>query len=146
MMASQAKALFDATGQLWSSGALVGKPAAVFVSTATQVGVLMVHLHFWIGNSEGARKGRHLEKQHYPFASGGRRAGACCQQIIYVNTACCAMQGGGIETTAMTAVTQFAHHGMIFVPCGYAFGEFLWQNWMPAAFWWKLQAWPNLVF
>lgn len=56
------------------------------------------------------------------------------------------MQGGGIETTAMTAVTQFAHHGMIFVPCGYAFGEFLWRNWMPAAFWWRLQAWPNPVF
>ena len=68
MMASQAKALFDATGQLWSSGALVGKPAAVFVSTATQVGVLMVHLHLCIGNSAGARKERHLEKEYYPFA------------------------------------------------------------------------------
>jgi multimeric flavodoxin WrbA len=32
-------------------------------------------------------------------------------------------QGGGIETTALTAVTQFAHHGMVFVPCGYSLGE-----------------------
>ena len=31
---------------------------------------------------------------------------------------CSAVQGGGIETTALTSVTQFAHHGMIFVPCG----------------------------
>ncbi|EFN56868.1 hypothetical protein CHLNCDRAFT_144498 [Chlorella variabilis] len=31
-------------------------------------------------------------------------------------------QGGGIETTIMTAVTQFTHHGMIFVPPGYSFG------------------------
>lgn len=28
-----------------------------------------------------------------------------------------------METTALTAVTQFAHHGMVFVPCGYSFGE-----------------------
>ncbi|GAB4818616.1 hypothetical protein N2152v2_005662 [Parachlorella kessleri] len=34
-------------------------------------------------------------------------------------------QGGGIETTALTSVTQFAHHGMIFVPCGYSFGELM---------------------
>ena len=26
---------------------------------------------------------------------------------------------GGQETTAMTAVTQLAHHGMVFVPLGY---------------------------
>lgn len=29
--------------------------------------------------------------------------------------------GGGQETTAFTAVTQLAHHGMTFVPLGYAF-------------------------
>lgn len=28
-------------------------------------------------------------------------------------------QGGGQETTALTFVTQLAHHGMIFVPTGY---------------------------
>ncbi|KAF8018842.1 hypothetical protein BT93_H3665 [Corymbia citriodora subsp. variegata] len=30
--------------------------------------------------------------------------------------------GGGQELTALTAVTQLAHHGMIFVPLGYTFG------------------------
>jgi len=30
-----------------------------------------------------------------------------------------ATQGGGQETTALTMVTQFTHHGMIFVPIGY---------------------------
>jgi len=32
-------------------------------------------------------------------------------------------QNGGAETTALTFVTQLAHHGMVFVPCGYSFGE-----------------------
>ncbi|PRW51084.1 phospholipase carboxylesterase [Chlorella sorokiniana] len=63
----QVKALWDATGGLWASGALVGKPAAAFCSVATQ--------------------------------------------------------GGGMETTIMTALTQFTHHGMIFVPPGYSFGN-----------------------
>ncbi|KAL6880442.1 hypothetical protein ACP4OV_012007 [Aristida adscensionis] len=31
-------------------------------------------------------------------------------------------QGGGQETTALTAVTQLAHHGMVFVPVGYTQG------------------------
>ncbi|VFQ61609.1 unnamed protein product [Cuscuta campestris] len=31
--------------------------------------------------------------------------------------------GGGQELTALTAVTQLAHHGMIFVPLGYTFGK-----------------------
>lgn len=40
MMPAQFKALFDATGKLWVKGALVGKPAGVFVSVGTQVGLL----------------------------------------------------------------------------------------------------------
>jgi NAD(P)H dehydrogenase (quinone) len=32
------KAFMDSTGQLWQTGALVGKPAGVFFSTATQNG------------------------------------------------------------------------------------------------------------
>lgn len=36
-----------------------------------------------------------------------------------------ASQGGGQETTIMTAVTQLAHHGMIFVPAGYAAGPIM---------------------
>ncbi|KAJ4753909.1 NAD(P)H dehydrogenase (quinone) [Rhynchospora pubera] len=31
-------------------------------------------------------------------------------------------QGGGQETTPLTAITQLVHHGMIFVPVGYTFG------------------------
>lgn len=54
----------DSTGGLWSKGALSGKPAGCFFSTA--------------------------------------------------------VQGGGQETIGLTTVTFFAHHGMIFVPLGYA--------------------------
>nr|GMD20260.1 probable NAD(P)H dehydrogenase (quinone) FQR1-like 3 [Ipomoea batatas] len=31
--------------------------------------------------------------------------------------------GGGQELTGLTAITQLAHHGMIFVPVGYTFGS-----------------------
>jgi len=61
---AQFKCFWDATGQLWAKGALSGKPAGVFFSTATQ--------------------------------------------------------GGGQETIAMTFLTHLVHHGMIFVPLGYA--------------------------
>ncbi len=37
-MCGQMKQFLDATGRLWLSGALVGKPAGVFTSTATQHG------------------------------------------------------------------------------------------------------------
>eukprot|EP00470_Lotharella_oceanica_P012900 CAMPEP_0170187190 /NCGR_PEP_ID=MMETSP0040_2-20121228/41134_1 /TAXON_ID=641309 /ORGANISM="Lotharella oceanica, Strain CCMP622" /LENGTH=193 /DNA_ID=CAMNT_0010434173 /DNA_START=30 /DNA_END=611 /DNA_ORIENTATION=+ len=64
MAAAQVKALMDHTGGLWMKGRLVGKPASMFVSTATQ--------------------------------------------------------GGGQETTNLTFVTQLVHHGMVYVPIGYA--------------------------
>ncbi|KAG2449475.1 hypothetical protein HYH02_005620 [Chlamydomonas schloesseri] len=38
MMAGQMKNFFDTTGQLWQAGALHGKPASMFTSTATQGG------------------------------------------------------------------------------------------------------------
>lgn len=37
-MCSQMKALFDATGGLWTAGKLAGKPAGMFTSTASQGG------------------------------------------------------------------------------------------------------------
>lgn len=37
-MPAQAKAVWDATGRLWMSGGLVGKPIGVFFSTGTQGG------------------------------------------------------------------------------------------------------------
>ncbi|KAB5521605.1 hypothetical protein DKX38_025924 [Salix brachista] len=66
MMAAQFKVFLDATGGLWKTQQLAGKPAGIFFSTGSQ--------------------------------------------------------GGGQETTALTAITQLVHHGMIFVPIGYTFG------------------------
>lgn len=66
MMAAQFKAFLDATGGLWQTQQLAGKPAGLFYSTGSQ--------------------------------------------------------GGGQETTALTAVTQLVHHGMLYVPIGYTFG------------------------
>ncbi|CAN6453270.1 unnamed protein product [Victoria cruziana] len=66
MMAAQFKAFLDATGGLWRTQELAGKPAGIFFSTGSQ--------------------------------------------------------GGGQETTALTAITQLVHHGMLYVPIGYTFG------------------------
>ncbi|KAA1473537.1 NADH-quinone oxidoreductase [Dentipellis sp. KUC8613] len=66
---AQWKAFWDATGQLWASGALWGKSAGLFVSTAGL--------------------------------------------------------GGGQEATAIAALSTLAHHGITYVPLGYArtFGQ-----------------------
>jgi len=66
MMSAQFKAFLDATGGLWRTQQLAGKPAGIFYSTGSQ--------------------------------------------------------GGGQETTALTAITQLVHHGMLYVPVGYTFG------------------------
>lgn len=63
-MPAQMKAFLDATGQHWAKGALAGKFAGTFFSTASQ--------------------------------------------------------HGGQETTALITVTYFAHHGIIYVPFGFA--------------------------
>lgn len=39
-----------------------------------------------------------------------------------------ASQGGGQETTGMSFLTNLVHHGMVFVPAGYAYGEKLFTN------------------
>ncbi|KAL1325434.1 probable NAD(P)H dehydrogenase (quinone) FQR1-like 1 [Arachis ipaensis] len=67
MMAAQFKSFLDATGSLWQTQKLAGRPAGIFYSTGSQ--------------------------------------------------------GGGQETTALTAITQLVHHGMLFVPIGYTFGS-----------------------
>ncbi|KAG4960557.1 hypothetical protein JHK85_037990 [Glycine max] len=36
-------------------------------------------------------------------------------------------QGGGQEETPLTSVTQLVHHGMIFVPVGYTFGDGMYE-------------------
>ncbi|KAG6634521.1 hypothetical protein I3843_12G123300 [Carya illinoinensis] len=71
MMTAQFKAFLDATGGLWRTQQLAGKPAGIFSSTGSQ--------------------------------------------------------GGGQETTALTAITQLVHHGMIFVPIGYTFGAGMYE-------------------
>ncbi|TPX60675.1 NAD(P)H dehydrogenase (quinone) [Powellomyces hirtus] len=60
---AQIKAFWDATGQLWQSGALIGKYGGLFHSTASQ--------------------------------------------------------HGGQETTSLTFLSHYAHHGILFVPLGY---------------------------
>lgn len=60
---AQVSAFFDTTGQLWASGALSGKFASTFTSTASQ--------------------------------------------------------HGGQETTHLTTIPWFVHHGIIYVPIGY---------------------------
>ncbi|PWA44658.1 flavodoxin-like quinone reductase 1 [Artemisia annua] len=72
MMSAQFKSFFDATGGLWKTQQLAGKPAGIFYSTGSQ--------------------------------------------------------GGGQETTALTAITQLVHHGMIFVPIGYTFGAGMFET------------------
>ncbi|KAI0699798.1 flavoprotein WrbA [Cytidiella melzeri] len=61
---NQWKTFWDATGQLWSTGALAGKYAAIFVASAGM--------------------------------------------------------GGGQETTAASALSTLAHHGILYVPLGYS--------------------------
>lgn len=60
---AQVSAFFDQTGGLWASGALIGKFATIFTSTASQ--------------------------------------------------------HGGNETTHLTTIPFFAHHGIVYVPHGY---------------------------
>jgi NAD(P)H dehydrogenase (quinone) len=48
----------------------------------------------------------------------GQLTGKPCS--FFVSTA---SQGGGQETTIMTALTQSTHHGMIYVPVGYSAGN-----------------------
>lgn len=36
-------------------------------------------------------------------------------------------QGGGQETTALTSITQLAHHGMVYVPTGFSYGADLFK-------------------
>jgi NAD(P)H dehydrogenase (quinone) len=51
LVVTQMQTLFDATGQLWATGALAGKVGSVFASTATQHGgqeTTIVHAHTFL--------------------------------------------------------------------------------------------------
>lgn len=45
----------------------------------------------------------------------------CLSLSLYTDSVL-SLQGGGQETTLLTAVTQLVHHGMVFVPTGYTYG------------------------
>uniref|UniRef100_A0ACD6A7R9 Uncharacterized protein n=1 Tax=Avena sativa TaxID=4498 RepID=A0ACD6A7R9_AVESA len=53
-----------------------------------------------------------------PLCRHQRLAGKPAGFFVSTGTQC-----GGQETTAWTAITQLAHHGMLFVPIGYTFRE-----------------------
>ncbi|CAM0876239.1 unnamed protein product [Alopecurus aequalis] len=53
-----------------------------------------------------------------PLCRHQRLAGKPAGFFVSTGTQC-----GGQETTAWTAITQLAHHGMVFVPIGYTFRE-----------------------
>jgi NAD(P)H dehydrogenase (quinone) len=110
MMASQMKAFFDSTGSLWSTGGLVGKPAAMFTSTGCQGG--------------GALPAAAAERGS---SARGHAAGACSRPTppshrFSPSSSSSSHAAAGQETTIMTAVTQLAHHGMIYVPNGFTYG------------------------
>jgi len=50
------------------------------------------------------------------------RAGARRRPLIVFPTTASSHAAAGQETTIMTAVTQLAHHGMIYVPNGFTYG------------------------
>jgi hypothetical protein len=62
--------------------------------------------------------GESVAAQQEPHRSAAERSNqsALFQCVLQLNHP--PRQGGGMETTIMTSVTQLAHHGMIFVPPG----------------------------
>ncbi|KAG6401941.1 hypothetical protein SASPL_138809 [Salvia splendens] len=91
-MAAQMKAFFDSTAQLWKEQKLAGKPAGFFVSTGTQ--------------------------------GGGQETTANLTAAVFDLNANIMMLGHQVlkHGRRWTAITQLAHHGMLFVPIGYTFG------------------------
>ncbi|KAK6152972.1 hypothetical protein DH2020_012611 [Rehmannia glutinosa] len=104
-MAAQMKAFFDSTGQLWREQKLAGKPAGFFVSTGTQGG----------GQETTARIGSVSEKLSLLKLMNLKKIGEVAKEEKVENA-----WNTGIGK--WTAITQLAHHGMLFVPIGYTFG------------------------
>ncbi|KAG9056527.1 hypothetical protein FS842_010364 [Serendipita sp. 407] len=98
---AQVSAFFDSTGGLWGTQALNGKMATIITSTGTQHG----------GQGERPKQPpppllpllylpHHLSLQY---------------SMKYILTHC-----NRTETTVLTTLPYLAHHGIIFVPLGYA--------------------------
>ena len=66
-------------------------------------------------------------KSFFDSTGGLWAKGGLCGKLagLFFSTA---TQGGGQETTALTTITNLAHHGMVYVPLGYSFGSELFSN------------------
>nr|GEW05543.1 probable NAD(P)H dehydrogenase (quinone) FQR1-like 1 [Tanacetum cinerariifolium] len=67
----------------------------------------------------------HVEKLAHEIQKGAESVGGIEAKLwqpagVFYSTS---TQGGGQESTPLTALTQLVHHGMIFVPIGYTFGD-----------------------
>jgi multimeric flavodoxin WrbA len=126
MMCAQMKAFFDATGGHWQKGSLVsGNSSAEFSTTwlhsHSYVIAGMVQLYTSRSCDNAATVGHTVDlllRLLLVFlclvcSQAGKAAS------MFTSTA---TQGSGQETTILTAVTQLAHHGMIYVPTGYGSG------------------------
>lgn len=104
-------------GGLWQSGGLVGKTAGVFVSIGTQGGGMEVR------RAPGTWARAQPPAARWPRARRPQPARSLPRASPRLSPL-----RPRAQTTALTAVTQFAHHGMVFVPTGYTFGAGLFDT------------------
>uniref|UniRef100_A0A7N2RDM1 NAD(P)H dehydrogenase (quinone) n=1 Tax=Quercus lobata TaxID=97700 RepID=A0A7N2RDM1_QUELO len=131
-MAAQMKAFFDSTGRLWEQQRLAGVPAGFFVSTGTQGGgqettACDLLPNKRIGITVGFAAPRtskdwgimlvikfcYVPKVYLSYNDIGT---ALTPNKIHLFTPY------ATECLSWTAITQLAHHGMLYVPIGYTFG------------------------
>ncbi|KAH9621112.1 hypothetical protein KSS87_004687 [Heliosperma pusillum] len=150
-MSAQMKAFFDSTGPLWKDQSLAGKPAGFFVSTGTQGGgqettaiepsasrLVRPPFHDVLKNQgsgclafyfEDCLLGENSETRVW---MDGALAilGCICFVTALIRSVLSTMwmHERHLEVhyssvkVSWTAITQLAHHGMLFVPIGYTFG------------------------
>ncbi|XP_022148467.1 probable NAD(P)H dehydrogenase (quinone) FQR1-like 3 isoform X4 [Momordica charantia] len=119
VMAAQFKAFFDATSEIWQSQALAGKPAGIFWSTGFHGGgqELTAAISF-LNQNFGSQFSSPLPFVHqhdYHYETEGPVCEIAQEDWVKLHTISYHIW--------LTAITQLAHHGMIFVPVGYTFGS-----------------------
>ncbi|KAG5535798.1 hypothetical protein RHGRI_023538 [Rhododendron griersonianum] len=141
-MAAQMKAFFDSTGQLWKEQKLAGKPAGFFVSTGTQGGgqettaLDIKHIYAFCSLDNALLSVMLLVV--FACISSASGLGACACIACFGSVVGCVALGPVVlcslflsfvlvrvvlfVSQGWTAITQLAHHGMLFVPIGYTFG------------------------
>lgn len=112
MVAAQVKAFMDSTGGLWAT--CVPGPREVALACRRRA-----LIHDVAAPSQG-RAGREAGGRVCFDGDSGRRPGRCRPRVARAARAYSAASLESQETTALTFVTQLAHHGMLFVPVGYA--------------------------